>query len=128
MGHIERHGLGDVLVDRDLSDQEVASFLGRILGLRPDEVYLIEDIEQVLAQPATTRVVCQRTARGGEEYPLLLSLWGTTKSVHPFSTIVAELCRAFDCRCLIDDGSSDPYSWLQLDGSGNNRPTSYYGP
>ena len=128
MGHTERHGLGDILVSRNLSDREVASFLAHVLGFRPDEVSVIDDTEQVLAQPPTIRVVCPRSVRPGEEYPMLLSPWGATGLARPFRTVVTGLCKAFNCQCLIDDGTSDPYSWLQIDGDGEARSTSYYGP
>ncbi len=128
MSHTERRGLGDILVDRELSAGEIIAGLGRALGLRPEGIFLIDEIEQVLEQPASASVVCQRSVREAEDYPLLLSLWGAVDRVRPFATIVAELCKEFDCRCLIDDGSANPYSWLRIDREGGVQLLSYYGP
>ena len=128
MGQIEPWGFGDVLVDRERSGEEISEFLRRILGLRADEVALIDDLDQVLGLPASTKVVCQRSLRNGEAYPMMLSLWGTLNLALPFAKVVAEFCKALDCRCLIDDGSISPYSWQELDGDGNLRVVTYYGP
>ena len=128
MSPIEPWGFGDVLMDCQPSGHEISVCLARILGLRPDEIDLIDDIERVLMQSASTKLICLRSVREGEQYPLLLSLWGTAKQTRPFTAIVAELCKALDCRCLINDGSIDPYSWLQLDGEGKTHLISYYGP
>ena len=115
-------------MDRVPSGEEARACLGRALDLRPGEIFLIDEIDQVVEQPASTRLVCQRSVREGEDHPLLLSLWGTVDQARPFASIVAELCKELGCRCLVDDGSADPYSWLELDGEGKSQVVSYYGP
>uniref|UniRef100_UPI0013EB3C01 hypothetical protein n=1 Tax=Paludisphaera soli TaxID=2712865 RepID=UPI0013EB3C01 len=68
MSRTERWALGDILVDRELSAGEIIAWLGRALDLRPEGIFLIDETEQVLEQPASASVACQRSVREGEDY------------------------------------------------------------
>jgi len=116
-------GITDVLVDRPLTATEVRSALCALLTLRPDDVLIFEDSAQRSGHPSTGhRVLCAMTALGVGDFRTLLSPWGDVLlKTLPRVPLVARWCRILRCRCLVDDGAVNPYTFLLVDGEGSPR-------
>jgi hypothetical protein len=114
-------GLGDLLIDREVGTDEVRSAIYSLLCLRPEQAAVMEDYEEVAASGGDLRLLCLVVRLGGGDFPTLLSANAGMLAELPRIRTAAGLCRLLRCRCLVDDGSVNPFTFLLVDGSGRPR-------
>jgi hypothetical protein len=113
-------GLGDVLLDRKVDAAEVRSALCALLSFGSGEVAVVESQEQVATLDGEVPLLCMLFRLGDGDFPTLLSINGYLLPDQPRIRTVARLCRLLGCRCLIDDGSISPFTFLLVDGGGGS--------
>jgi hypothetical protein len=115
-------GLGDVLLDRKARKDQVHAALCTLLALPPAKVGVVRSYEELVARHEPVLVLCRVIRLGGGEFPTLLSATGGVLIDLPRIGTATRLCRLLRCRCLLDDGSVNPYTFLQVDASGACLP------
>lgn len=70
------------------------------------------------------QLVCLVTRLGSGDFPTLLSVSANLLADLPRIHTVARLCQLLRCRCLVDDGLVNPFTFLLVDGSGKSRKVS----
>src|SRR5687767_6069358 len=117
-------GLGDLAADRTLTVAEVRSALCSLLSLNPQEVLIVNDLEELLhpGAPPMHKVFCQITPLGGGDFPTRLSLRGAPFEQLPRIQSANELCRALRCRFLLSDDDVNPFTFLLVDGTNTPKP------
>jgi hypothetical protein len=113
-------GLGDVLLDREVGKDEVLSGLCSLFGLEPGQAIAVEADEEPGEQGTPELVFCCVHRLGGD-FPILLSLSEGLSAALPRIAVASSLCRLLGCRCLVDDGSVNPYTFLLVDQGGQAR-------
>jgi hypothetical protein len=99
----------DIVIDRLLSDHEIAHALSDAFGVQPSEVLVGHD-EHDFPDPGQAQVICMSSTLGGG-FPQLLSiyLYGATGSLQTID-IIKNMCTKSNFSCLFDDGSPNPYT------------------
>jgi hypothetical protein len=121
MAQGDLRGLRDVLLDRQVSKDVIHSGLCRLFSLRPEQVTVLEGGEREGDRDNAELVLCEVYRLGGD-FPTLLSLWeGLSAPLPPIPT-AARLCQLLGCRCLVDDGTVDPFTFLLVEQGGQARP------
>jgi hypothetical protein len=114
-------GLGDVLIDVEVEQDEVRSALCALLSLPAETVAVVESYEDLAAHAPEATVACLVARLFKGDFPTLLSLFAEIKADIPRIVTAARLCRLLRCRCLVDDGSNNPYTFLLVDAAGSCR-------
>jgi hypothetical protein len=111
----------ELLVDRNLDAAAVVDAIVRLLPVEPAHVLVVADVTEAPV-PADVKVLCERGEVRGE-FPLRLSIYVrdpelATADARAFA---GRLCELLGCRCLVPDGSPDPYCMLLVEGVGRER-------
>ncbi|HEX8597162.1 MAG TPA: hypothetical protein VF952_01435 [Chloroflexia bacterium] len=114
--------LDDVLVDRNLSDDEVMTALSEVLLVTASNVLVLDDIMERKADEHV-KVLCVRTRVKGD-FPIMLSIYLRDPALEHVDreVVLSKFCSILGCTCLISDDSSNPYSGLLIVGSEPPRP------
>jgi len=108
-------GLGDVLLDGEIEPEQVRSALCSLLSLPAGEVAVVENYEDLAAHAPEAKVACLVSRLSGGDFPTLLSVFEGVTADMPRIATAARFCRLLRCRCLVDDGSNNPYTFLLVD-------------
>jgi hypothetical protein len=114
-------GLGDVLLDREAGTAEVRSAFCSLLSLRPEQVAVLESFEEVSKLEGDAKILCLVVRLTGGDFPTLLSVNADLLADVPRIQTAVRLCQLLRCRCLVDDGSVNPFAFLLVDGTGESR-------
>jgi hypothetical protein len=117
-------GLGDVLIDVEVEQDEVRSALCALLSLSAEAVAIVASYEDLAAQAPEPTAACLVARLSAGDFPTLLSLFEGITAHMPRITTAARLCQLLRCRCLVDDGSNNPYTFVLVDAAGKCRHVS----
>ena len=111
----------DCLVDRALTDQELASALGAFLSVQRSTILVVDDLASAALSPHIN-VICERSYTGGD-FIMLLAFYPQNDKIEAGdgAEFIEFLCKTCKCRCLMSDDSLNPYSWILLDGTNRRR-------
>jgi hypothetical protein len=112
-------GLGDVLVERELTREEVIRCLCELFSIAPAAVFVSEALEEILAMPEGIRVLCSKSSFSEGEFRTLLSFHEGDFMSRRRLEMATRLCQLLNCRCLVSDGEDNPYSVLLVCPSGS---------
>lgn len=117
---------GDVLIDRVLSDGEVASSLNQLFSASQGEVLVVDDIASPnLKLTPLVKVICEKRQVKGS-FPTALSFYIHDEKIRRLDEqqVIKQLCVLLNCSCLISDNSNNPYSWLLAQATGSTQHVS----
>lgn len=119
-------GLSDLLADQRLTAPEVHLALCSLLTLRPEDVFVVDDLDTLDLSAGTTRqkVFCLVTPLQGGEFLTLVSPSEYESTGLPRIPLVANLCRILGCRFLVDDGDVNPFTLMLVHGDGTAKHVS----
>ena len=111
----------DCIVDRALTDQEIAFALSGFLSLPRSAILIVEELAGAELS-ADVAVVCERFRTAGD-FVSHLSFYPQNEQLaaHGGDEFIDFLCRTCQCRCLVSDSSLDPYSWILVDAVNPRR-------
>jgi len=112
----------EVLVDRELTDDEVMTTMVALFAVSPDAVLVVDDITAANVSEKLS-VVCERTPIRGD-FSLRLSIYLHDPALEQLDriAIVGQFCDLLHCKCLISDDSVNPYAMLLVEGSARQQP------
>lgn len=114
--------LGDILVDRNLSNDEVVATMSELFSVSPADILIVDDIYETKVS-AHIRILCERMTVSGE-FLIKLDFYlrdPKLKKLEP-EPIIKQFCSMLHCKCLISDSSVNPYSMLLVRKSGDVQP------
>jgi hypothetical protein len=112
----------DILLDRVVDDDALRAAIGCIFDVEPRSILVVEQITPEL-DAQTARVIVERFGSAGD-FPLHVSIYLLDQSlieqagITPGTELVAALCRALNCSCLMSDASPSVHTWLRIDNAG----------
>ncbi len=110
----------DVLINRSLTEQELASGLATIFAVDPASISVVDEIVALTDDDlAPIQILGERSPMAGE-FSLLLTVILRTPSLQVFAEergdlpLLQSLCDVWNVDALVDDGTVNPYRWLLL--------------
>jgi hypothetical protein len=113
--------LGDVLLDREVGKEAARLALCSLFSLRPEETAIVESSEELATRTRDALCLCLLVRLAGGDFPTLLRVDANLPSGLPRIPTAARLCRLLGCRCLVSDGSVNPFTFLLVDAGGECR-------
>lgn len=106
----------DVLIDRDVSDEELAEAIWNVLDVR--RVLILDDVPEDPLPDNVDLMCTRRPVRG--DFPILLEPYPRSDDLIKGNGIevIGQLCSLLACRCLIPDDTPDPCGMLLIEGPG----------
>ena len=112
----------DLLIDRDISKDEVVTAISQVFSVSPANVLVVDDIAEAEVSEHI-RLLCERMpVQGG--FSMKLSIYirdSKLEQLDPKSTI-RQFCGVLHCKCLISDSSVNPFSMLLVQESEDIQP------
>lgn len=110
--------LGDVVVERQLSNEEARQAICSLWNLQQDEVLIVNDLAELVSMNDPRRVLCNKWHNEGGQFATVLSFHEGEFMDQPREATAEKLSRVLRCRCLVCDASDDPYRMMMYCGDG----------
>jgi len=111
-------GLGDVLLDKRVTPDQVQAALSTLLSLPLEQVVVSLEIESIRRSP-DPKVFCHiQFLERGEFHTHLTPYEALSKNL-PTVPLLVSLCQFLQCRCLTGDEDVNPFTYYLIDGSGS---------
>lgn len=112
----------DLLINRNLSNDEVVAAISQVFSVSPADVLVVDDIAEAEVRKHI-RLLCERMPVQGD-FSMKLSIYvrdSKLEQLEPKST-VRQFCGVLYCKCLISDSSVNPFSMLLVQESEDIQP------
>lgn len=114
--------LGDVIVERQLTDAEACAAIGTLFGLSDADILLVKDLNELPGKHKQPQVLCQKWELSGGRFHTVLSFQEGRFMELPGLPLAQKLSQVLDSNCLISDDSPNPYSWILVTPTGLVQP------
>ena len=107
----------EFLVDRNLSENEIANAIAQLFLIPLTDVLVIDDIVEADVSDRV-RVLCERMSVEGD-FSVRLSIYLRDSNLEQSdSTLkIGQFCELLNCQCLVPDESVNPYQWRLVQSS-----------
>jgi hypothetical protein len=114
----------DLLIDRNLSKDEVLAAMSQVFSVSPTDVLVVDDIAEAEVSEHI-RLLCERMPVQGD-FSMKLSIYVRDSELEQLDPklIIRQFCCILHCQCLISDSSVNPYLMLLVQESGDIQPVS----
>lgn len=112
----------DIIIDRNLSNDEVVAAISQVFSVSSADVLVVDDIAEAEVSEHI-RLLCERMPVQGD-FSMKLSIYvrdSKLEQLDPKST-VRQFCGVLHCKCLISDSSVNPFSMLLVQESEDIQP------
>ena len=114
--------LGDVVVERELTNDEARKAIAALFGISPDDVLIVNDLADLLNRSEKRLVLCHQWWMPAGRFRTVLSFHeGQFSSFLCLPTVLKLSAHLGSC-CLIADASSNPYSMTLVSPAGDLQP------
>jgi hypothetical protein len=111
--------LGDVIVQREVSDGEAKNAIAALFEIGSDAVLIVPDLASLTSDESDRQVLCHKFSLPGGQYRCVLSLHEGRFMNLPRVQTALKLSGILSSDCLISDESVNPYSFTLV---GSLRP------
>lgn len=107
----------EFLVDRNLTENEIANAIAKLFLVPLTDVLVIDDIAETDVSERV-RVLCERMSVEGD-FSMRLSIYLRDSNLEQIdSTLkISQFCELLNCKCLVTNESVNPYQWWLVQGS-----------
>ena len=107
----------DLLVDRNLSKDEIGATISQVFSVSPTDVLVVDDIAETEVSEHT-RVLCEcLPAQGDFSIKLFIYVRDSQLAQLNPKLIIKQFCCILHCKCLISDDSVNPFTMLLVQES-----------
>lgn len=114
--------LGDVIVQRELTDAEAREALRALFDVAAADVRVVHDLSELAEQPAPAKVVCHKWNLPAGQFRTVLSLHEGPFAEAPYMPLAVKLSRIVGSNCLVTDEALNPYSMTLVTPAGLTQP------
>lgn len=109
----------EFLVDRNLTENEIANAIAHLFLIPLTDVVVVDDIAETDVSDQA-RVLCERMSVEGD-FSIRLSIYLRDSNLEQSdSTLkIGQFCELLNCQCLVPDMSVNPYQWRLVQSSEN---------
>ncbi len=112
----------DLLVDRNLSKDEIEATISQVFSVSPTDVLVVDDIAETEVSEHI-RVLCEcLPARGDFLMKLFIYVRDSKLAQLNPELIIKQFCCILHCKCLISDDSVNPFTMLLVQESKDIQP------
>lgn len=109
----------DLLIDRNLSNNEVVTAISQIFSISPADVLVVDDITEAEVSKHI-RVICEcLPAQGDFSMKLFIHVRDFKLAQLDPELGIKQFCCILHCKCLMSDSSINPFTMLLVQESGN---------
>ncbi len=112
--------LGDVVVERKLSNTEARQAICALWNLQDNEVLIVNDLGELVFTNQPRRVLCHKWDLDTGQFSTVLSFHEGEFTELPRIPTAEKLSHILKCRCLISDSSDNPYTMILI-GTGTKN-------
>jgi hypothetical protein len=107
----------EFLVDRNLTEDEIASAIAQIFLIPLTDVLVVDDIVETDVSDQV-RVLCERMSVEGD-FSIRLSIYLHDSNLEESNSTlkIGQFCELLNCQCLLPDESVNPYQWRLVESS-----------
>jgi hypothetical protein len=107
----------EFLVDRNLTENEIANAIAQVFLIPLTDVLVVDDIVETDVSERI-RVLCERMSVEGD-FSIRLSIYLRDSNLEQSdSTLkIGQFCELLNCQCLVSDESVNPYQWRLVQSS-----------
>jgi hypothetical protein len=107
----------EFLVDRNLTENEIANAIAQLFSIPLTDVLVVDDIVETDVSDRV-RVLCERMSVEGD-FSIRLSIYLRDSNLEQSdSTLkIGQFCELLNCQCLVSDESVNPYQWRLVQSS-----------
>ena len=114
----------DLLVDRNLSKDEIGATISQVFSVSPTDVLVVDDIAETEVSEHT-RVLCEcLPAQGDFSMKLFIYVRGSKLAQLNPELIIKQFCCILHCKYLISDDSVNRFTMLLVQESKDIQPVS----
>jgi len=110
--------LGDVVVERQLSNAEARQAICSLWSLREDEILVVNDLAELVSMNDPRRVLCHKWHIEGGQFATVLSFHEGEFMDQSSEATAERLTQILRSRCLVSDASDNPYRMVMFNGDG----------